>query len=202
MKTLSLSAFAAAFVALSQGVIHAETPDTGLVTVRATPGLPASVIDYIARIGQSMQVEVEANQFPEEIIAAYCGATTKAFLAVYDSLNAADVNVRARVPYKRWPKLPACIQWEQRVPPITIEPATPSIQSCSNTLDGTKRRDLPVWETQTPRAATKRFANSCRTTTRERISTTFGRVPQFSFRSRLFGQPFASTPTRALARRR
>src|SRR4051794_9703997 len=126
MKAISQFTIAA-FVALSSGVLHAEVPDTGFVTVRATPGLPASVIEYIARVGQSQQFELPANQSPEEVIAAACGATTNSYLAVYDSLNAADVNVRAKLPRKRWPRLPACIQWEQRGVTVTVEPG--------NTLD-------------------------------------------------------------------
>jgi subtilisin family serine protease len=102
--------------------------DAGFVTVRATPGLPDAVIEYIARIAEPRPFELQPNQLPEEVIAAVCGATTNVYLAVYDSLNSKLNEIaRARVPRKRWQKLPACIRWEQRNVSVTIE--------AGNTLD-------------------------------------------------------------------
>ncbi|MGY4348692.1 hypothetical protein ACVWXM_005159 [Bradyrhizobium sp. GM7.3] len=130
MNAASLLSFAAALFALLSAVESADAEDTGLVTVRATPGLPDAAIEYIARIAEPRSFELKANQLPEEVIAAVCGATTNSFLSVYDSLNAKQTaSPRARVPRKRWTKVPACIRWERGDGgvPVTIE--------TGNTLD-------------------------------------------------------------------
>jgi hypothetical protein len=91
-----------------------------LVSIRVTPSVPDSVIDYIARNSEPALLDIRINERPETFINGVCGAYTKTFENVFYELN----NKLARQPdtkSSRQVRMPACVKWVRDVP-IVVRP--------------------------------------------------------------------------------
>jgi hypothetical protein len=98
---------------LSCGAAFSEEKDSGLVSIRATPGLPDSVIEYVARNSEPRPGVIRANERPEEFVAKICGVGTEAFNKVfYGEVNGNRIS-REPVGKDRPVRIPACAKWVQ-----------------------------------------------------------------------------------------
>jgi Subtilase family len=84
------------------------------LTIRATPGLPNEVIEYIAKNSQPKSVFIPRGELPSDFVKAVCGTLTKTYSAIFfgpTSMNpklssdAAVINRRVL--------LPACAKWRR-----------------------------------------------------------------------------------------
>src|SRR3954463_3874550 len=95
------------------GAAVSQEKDSGLVAIRATPGLPNSVIEYIARNSELRPGVILANERPEDFVAAICGVGTDAFNKIFfDEVNSNKIT-RGAVPTPRTVSIPACAKWVQ-----------------------------------------------------------------------------------------
>jgi hypothetical protein len=84
------------------------------ITIRATPGLPSDVIEYIAMNSEPKSVNIPRGELPSDFVKAVCGNLTKTYSAIFfgpasmnPKLSSAPAEINRRV------SLPACAKWRR-----------------------------------------------------------------------------------------
>lgn len=85
------------------------------MAVRATPGLPDAVIEFIAQVSEPRSAVIRANEWPEEFVREICGVNTTAFDRVFYNEVNKDKIARERWAKPRPVKVPACVKWRRDV---------------------------------------------------------------------------------------
>jgi hypothetical protein len=84
------------------------------ITIRATPGLPNEVIEYIATNSEPKSVYIPRGELPSNFVKAVCGTLTKTYSAIFfgptsmnPKLSSDPAEINRRV------FLPACAKWRR-----------------------------------------------------------------------------------------
>src|SRR4029077_2599629 len=98
-------------IVVACGAAAIAADNRGGVAVRATPGLPDPVIDFIARVSEPQPTIIPANELPRDFIARRCGVYTTTYGKVFHGeVNKSVLADRSAEP--RDVLLPACARWQ------------------------------------------------------------------------------------------
>lgn len=109
-----LTTLATILLAYGSMPLAVRAEDFEHLTIRATPALPSSAIEFIAQVSETRHAIVRGGELPEKLIKEICGVNTNAFEKVfYGQLNTKLVREPKKLP--RIVNMPACAKWRHEV---------------------------------------------------------------------------------------
>lgn len=88
--------------------LHAAQ-DAEYVTIRATPSVPNSIIEYVAQNSEPSRLKIRANQTIDDFANKLCGAYTNVYRDAFTKLNK-DFAAKP-LASERFVEMPACLKW-------------------------------------------------------------------------------------------